>query len=209
MPNKLFIAAGAIATLYSGWWYMATGALKQEVQWGIDELQHHMRVGNPNARLHVDGVSRAGFPFAALVAVEGVRFSVVYGDETFAVETPRVDVTRGGKDGSYTYSAHRNEGGAFYGKEGSVPETYRFAWDHPVHIQTRGDGGDHRISEVAFDLPESVTINATLGEKMQAINFTLNSMQRLALAQPQVLPHDISRAVMLMVGTLREALVYR
>lgn len=209
MPNKLLIAAGVAFVGYCGWWYMAAGTMKNDVALMIEEVQHHIRVGNPSARLHVDGVSRAGFPFAAKASIENARISAVYGDETFAVETATMHVSRGSKDGEYRFEIPANAGGALYAKQGAAPEEYRFTWDNPVAMKTAGDGGTKRVSEVAFGLPESVTIDASLGDKNKKIGFTFNSMQQFAAAQLQPLPKDISPAVMLMVGTLREALVYR
>lgn len=209
MPNKLLIAAGVAVIGYTGWWYMAAGALKDDVSLVIEEVQHHIRVGNVNARLHVDGVSRAGFPFAPKAELENARVSVVYGDETFAVETASMHVSRGSKDGEYRFEIPANAGAALYAKEGASPEEYRFSWDNAVAMKTMGDGGTKRVSDVAFGLPESVTIDASLGGKTKQIGFTFNSLQQLGASRIQPLPKDISPAVMLMVGTLREALIYR
>ncbi len=209
MPNKALIAIGIAAAAYSGWWYMSANTLRDDVQLVIEEVQHHIRVGNPNARLHVDGVHVSGFPFAPKASIENARISAVYGDETFAVETTIIHVSRGFKDGEYRFEIPANEAGALYAKEGASPEEYRFTWDHNILMNSMGDGGTTRLSDVAFKLPESITIDASLGDKKKQINFTFDSVKQLAASRIQPLPKDVSPAVMLMVGTLREALVYR
>ncbi len=209
MLNKPLIVAGVAAVLYSSWWYMSANTLRGDVQSVIEEVQHHIRVGNPNARLHVDGVGIAGFPFTPKASLDNARISVVYGDETFAVEAAAVHVTRGYKDGEYQFTIPANAGGALYAKQGASPEEYRFTWDNAVLMNSMGDGGTKRLSDVAFTLPESITIDASLGEKKKQIGFTFDSLKQLAASRIQPLPKDISPAVMLMVGTLREALVYR
>lgn len=209
MPNKLLIAAGVAIVGYSGWWYMSATALRDDVSQVIEEVQHHIRVGNPSARLHVDGIGIAGYPFAPKASLENARISVVYGDETFAVETETLHIARGYKEGEYRFEMPVNVGGALYAKEGASPEEYRFTWDNAVVMNSMGDGGTKRLSDVAFTLPESVTINASLGDKTKKIGFTFNSLQQLGASRIQPLPKDISPAVMLMVGTLREALIYR
>lgn len=209
MDKKYIIALGIAAVAYSGWWYLSAGNLRDGVSLTIEEVQHHIRVGNPNARLHVDGVHVSGFPLARRATIENARISTVYGDETFAVEAASIHVTRGSKDGEYRWQVAGNAGGALYAKEGATPEEYRFTWDHDVMMHSMGDGGTTRLSDVAFALPESVTIDAALGEKNKKINFAFDALKRLAASQIQPLPKDMSPAVMLMVGTLREALVYR
>lgn len=209
MPNKLLIAAGVVVISYSGWWYVNAGNLRDEVKLAIEEVQHHIRVGNPSARLHIDGISRAGFPLMPKASIENARISVVYGDETFAVETASMHVSRGSKDGEYRFEIPANTGGAMYAKEGAAPEEYRFTWDNAVIMHSMGDGGTTRISDVAFSLPESITIDATLGDATKKIGFTFDSIKQFAAARIQPLPKDVSSAVMLMVGTLREALVHR
>lgn len=208
MRNKFAIAAAAALIAYSAWWYMAASTLRDDVFAVVEEVQHHIRVGNSNARLHVDGVHVSGFPFAQRASIEAARFSVIYGDETFAVELPHMVVTRGSKDGEYRWQVPGNQGSALYAKVGTAPEAYTFSWDHALTLRSFGDSTT-RLRDVAFMLPEAVTIKATLGTKTQAIGFTFDTIRRVALSRSQPLPQDVSSAIMLMVGTLREALVYR
>jgi len=181
-----------------------------------------MRTANRNASLEADLVEASGFPFSFNIRVNRATLSMVEGDETFGISIPSLTM-RVSSSGQGIYRVDLpNTVEALYAKNGSAPEHYVVMADALPKLNLSAVAASNACGPLtgkacedvavnaplisyALGLPEAITLRMQLGEKTRDARFELPAIT-VPVYQP--IPADMSRALQLFVGVLREALVF-
>lgn len=221
MVAVFFVAA----LLWLAIWHAMMSGDVARVKASIDYHYQHLREVNRTMSLKADAVYATGFPFSFMVAIEGATLSMVEGDETFAVEIPKLTLASSDAAlGRYRVNLPATVE-ALYAKNGAPPEHYIVTPDAMPQLMLSAQNGNQRCGALtgvrcvpteknaplvsyAVGVPASISLHMQLAGEVRDATFTLSPIAiTLPIFQP--IPQDMSRSLQLFVGVLREALVFK
>ncbi len=219
--RKLLLISLALIIGTALWYQSWNAAMKPHVARINQSITHYnqqFKTSNYRATFKSESVRASGFPFAHMVVIDKPNLAMVWGQETYAVETECIELHfEDAGQGRYRLvlpdAIH-----ALYAEAGKAPEAYKVNVENSPTLWARvmdtssfckGEScqakPDAVLSEIGFQPNGDITLDASLGDKTQKIGFPI-----MALPKPlfMPIPNDPSRPVSLFVGMLREALVF-
>jgi hypothetical protein len=207
-------------------WHLNSAVMLKHVEMSVHQQRELFKHANPNVRIQYNAIERAGFPLTPSVRVLKPTFSVVQGQESYAVGFDEAVLTRVGKTLHYDVEII-GEAHAVYAVPGHAPEQYVIRLNAQPKVQLVAyDAANKAIRCVpmracaktgtvaeAFNmygmkLPEVLVFTARLGKKSRDIRFDIPAPLSL-LMQEKDIPKNIAPALQMAVGVLREALVFQ
>lgn len=204
-------------------WYVSLSDEVAQVKASIAHHNTELHKANPLANFKAASVSRGGFPFAFTVKVVRPTLTMIWNDETFAVSIPSVALSKTqASEGRYRFEPVTYLE-ALYAKSGQPPEQYKVTLNAAPKLAVRAIGNSAQCSNLpgmrscpqpekhapfisaAASLPALLQLTVTLDDKSKTIEFKNTEMNMPVFF---TIPADSSRALVLFVGMLREAMVY-
>jgi hypothetical protein len=203
----LLVTAIGIAA-WVGVWRSGMGTHVALIERSIAHYNQQFKTSSSRSTLKVSGIEAAGFPFAQRVVLRNPSISMVWGEETYAVEMSYITLAlEDEREGRYRVTL-APESNALYAQPNRAPESYHVLLNAAPDIWARAGQGatpETILTQIGIATPHDILLEARLGTSSKKIGFPARTMP-LPLFIP--IPNDPSRGVSLYVGMLREALVY-
>ena len=217
------VYAAVILLLLGGAWFaiwhrMMAGPVAQ-VEATIAHHHTAIKAITPSATFKADGVHASGFPFAFRVTVERPTLTQIWGDETFAVSVPSLELPRVDTgEGRYRVRMPATFE-ALYARPGLPPEQFEITPDAMPAILLRAAGDSRACSNLpgaractvqptdplisfAVQLPASLILKVERNGEAKQIGFRFVPLNLPVFA---AIPGDVTRPLQIFVGMLREA----
>ena len=234
-PTLIVLIVFLLAATWYGIWYVMLSSDVARIRSSIDYHNQRFKTANRAVELRADAVKRTGFPFGLRVKVVRPTLSMIWGKGTFAVSIPEAEFDRvNAEEGRYRVTAPAAFD-ALYATDGQAPEKYTVSISEVPRILIaaqipspigggsgwgRGVAKSHpdkvplpssplqgeELRYLAASMPKHLLMTIALNGKSKQVGFDFTPLPVPVFFE---IPKDASSPLMLFVGMLREAMIYR
>lgn len=195
-----------LTAVWYGVWSSLVSDHVEKVKATIHYHNQQFKSVRPTMVLKAEKVSATGFPFRQAVKIDRLSWSMIEGKETYLITTDVIEVEPMG-GGEYRFHP-TDQYDAMYAKDGDAPEHYHVVISDVPGLVMKAEDSKPETPMTGFKLflPKVMATSMSLNGETVGANFEMPNYNFLVYLP---VPKDVSRELWLMVGVLREALVYR